>query len=793
MVNGRPGSRGRVFDVSLPAVAVSRLELDVPRDLKPEILQAVLVGSHPSSEPGRVVWSFDGVSGALTVQLRPVDATRTGPSSVSAWMSGPTRIEILDASASFEADWTVELAPGGSRTLGFELDPGLRFVRLDGSDVVSVRTEPDGEATRIFADLGASVENTTRIRLLAMCRVPDEGRWKVPAARPLGAAWTGGRTVLWIGPNRVVKDQAPGHGWLVPARNSEKELSARGGQLLVYESLAPRSVADVQLASPSAGGSVSVRGSVNMDQGSPGLDVTLTWKLDHGPLLALSIDLPAGWTPDSVQVLGLDEPTSSRLEQRPGSVQRVVVQPPPYLDPDAALSVRLTAEADGPLSQTLRVPRVRPGFGRVAEDLWFATGSPGSSLIPTRARGLSWVDPGTVVSSPEAPETESPRLSWRWTDPDGLLELHRRPDPGTVSGECWTYVQVRADQTEVDWYLWIRSVRTGVSSVLLKSPLTLDELPEWFVLGDESGLPREVEPVDEEQLQGLALGDQETAFRVSLPQGLAPGDPVVLHARFPARLTGDARIPLVSLPRVEHARGCVLVTVEDPLLAHMTADGLIATDRVSAQAAFASHFNDLRNPTPDRSSTLRPAQAFDYGPEGGTLDLHCTRMDLVDSDGYLSEMILSSVYEGHSHRLRRLLVRLPAWHSRALSVRMPAGSTLERSVLDGRSVVPRQHEGQLRFELSTGLIDAPQHELILDYREPLPRTPPRPGEVSIVWPRFSLPCLSSSVILDSPPSIRVATSDETFESTELGGQGGTRPSIFGTGRGPRFRRRTRRP
>ncbi len=443
MVNGRPGSRGRVFDVSLPAVAVSRLELDVPRNLKPEILQAVLVGSHPSSEPGRVVWSFDGVSGALTVQLRPVDATRTGPSSVSAWMSGPTRIEILDASASFEADWTVELAPGGSRTLGFELDPGLRFVRLDGTDVVSVRTEPDGEATRIFADLGASVENTTRIRLLAMCRVPDEGRWKVPAARPLGAAWTGGRTVLWIGPNRVLKDQAPAHGWLVPARNSEKELSARGGQLLVYESLAPRSVADVQLASPSAAGSVSVRGSVNMDLGSTGLDVTLTWKLDHGPLLALSIDLPAGWSPGSVQVLGLDEPTSWRLEQRPGSVQRVVVQPPPYLDPDAALSVRLTAEADGPLSQTLRVPRVRPGFGRVAEDLWFATGSPGSSLIPTRARGLSWVDPGTVVSSPEAPETESPRLSWRWTDPDGLLELHRRPNPGTVSGECWTYVQVR--------------------------------------------------------------------------------------------------------------------------------------------------------------------------------------------------------------------------------------------------------------------------------------------------------------------------------------------------------------
>jgi hypothetical protein len=144
-VAARSGSRDRVFDLSLPTVSVSRLVLDLPRGLKPEITHAAFESSHPSpDEPDRVIWSFDGAGGDLALQLRPSGRDRSGPSAVSAWIGGPTRIEVLDASASFEADWIANLAPGGPRTLGFELDPGLKFVSLEGPDVVSVRSEPDG-------------------------------------------------------------------------------------------------------------------------------------------------------------------------------------------------------------------------------------------------------------------------------------------------------------------------------------------------------------------------------------------------------------------------------------------------------------------------------------------------------------------------------------------------------------------------------------------------------------------------------------------------------------------------
>ncbi len=298
---------------------------------------------------------------------------------------------------------------------------------------------------------------------------------------------------------------------------------------------APRSVAELSFRGPSASGSVAIRGSLNVGTGSPTFEASLTWKLDGGPLLFLPIDLPAGWTPDSVQVLGLDEPTSWRLEHGPGSEQRVVVQPPPYLDPDEPLTVRLTAEFDDVVARSFRVPRVRPGFGRVSDDLWSATSTPGSNLEPTQARGLAWVKPGPAATSGEGLEVDSPSLSWRWTDPDGRLVLRRQAAPGTVSGECWTYARAHVDRTEMDWYVWIHSARTGLSSVLLHSSLPLDELPEWFVLGDDTGLPREVQPIDADERKKLLIPEEETAFRVSLPQGLSPDQPLLLHARLPSR------------------------------------------------------------------------------------------------------------------------------------------------------------------------------------------------------------------------------------------------------------------
>ncbi len=62
-VCARPGSRGHVFDLGLPAVAVSHLDLDLPAGLEPEIHRASRVSSHPAEDSGRVLWRFDGVVG----------------------------------------------------------------------------------------------------------------------------------------------------------------------------------------------------------------------------------------------------------------------------------------------------------------------------------------------------------------------------------------------------------------------------------------------------------------------------------------------------------------------------------------------------------------------------------------------------------------------------------------------------------------------------------------------------------------------------------------------------------
>ena len=773
-VRARPGSRGHVFDLSLPGVAISHLDLDLPVGLEPEMHRASLVSSRRSGDTDRVVWRFDGVSGSLTIQLRAVEAARSGHSSVSAWVRGPTRIEVLDATASFEADWTVEIAPTSAHELALELDPDLQFVRLDGPDVVSVRTEPDGEATRVHVDLDDTIENSTRLRIHALCRVPDEGLWRIPSVRPLGAGWTGGRTVVWVGPNRVVRGQTLLSGWLVPAQASEKEFTVRGGQLLIYESRAPRSVAELRFHEPLANGSVAIRGILNLGAESPSLEATLTWNLDHGPLLGLPIDLPAGWTPGSVQVLGLDEPTSWRLEHRSGPERRIVVQPPPYVDPDAPLTIHLTAEADGLVAQSLRVPRIHPGFGRISDDLWSASTVAGTTLEPTRARGLAWIDPGLAATAGETSSSGSPPLSWRWTDPDGLLVLRRQSALGTISGECWTRARAHTDRTEIDWYVWIRSVKAGVSSVVLQTSLPLDRLPEWFVLGDDTGLPREVTPLSDADRLRLSIPPGETAFRVSLPQGVGADRPLVIHARLPSHPGEDTQIPLVCLSRVEHARGCVLISVDDPLLTSVRAKGLVATDRASARSAFEEHFASYLELASSQASKPRLAQAFDYGTEGGVLDLRSTQMDPVNSDGFLSELVLSTVHEGKTSRLRRLLARLPAGLNRPVEVKLPPRCQLERAQIDGRSVSPGEQDGRLIFDLLSGPVDAPQHELILDYQEPVAAHSSSGNRISVNWPEFSLPSLNTSVILDVPRSFDVSKVEGDFSTTAPEGQGGRR-------------------
>ncbi len=204
------------------------------------------------------------------------------------------------------------------------------------------------------------------------------------------------------------------------------------------------------------------------------------------------------------------------------------------------------------------------------------------------------------------------------------------------------------------------------------------------------------------------------------------------------------------------------------------------TDRALGRSAFESHFGPHLDFTSDQAPKLRLAQAFDYGSEGGSLELQCTRMDPVDSNGFLSELVLSTVHEGTSSRLRRLLVRLPAGLNQPVDVQLPPNSRLERALVDARSVSPREQDGRLLFDLLSGPAEAPQRELVIDYQEPVDSGKVSRGESSIDWPTLSLPSLSTSAILDLPRSFGVFAVKQDLATTEPQGQGGGLESRFET-------------
>ena len=76
---------------------------------------------------------------------------------------------------------------------------------MQGEGVSGYRIRAAPESRRVVVTLGGDLKSATEAKFPRM-RVPTEGRFRVPAIRPLNATWTGGITTVILDPFHVVAE-----------------------------------------------------------------------------------------------------------------------------------------------------------------------------------------------------------------------------------------------------------------------------------------------------------------------------------------------------------------------------------------------------------------------------------------------------------------------------------------------------------------------------------------------------------------------------------------------------------
>ena len=419
-LRGRPDSDGRVFSLGLPGDETSDLALELPEGWVPHGPKGQRRGPLPCSRTGFQTWWFHGRLGLCNLQLKRPGEAKTPRDGAGVWVKGPTRIVLGGGrpdsqAANWITDWSVQSDQQGPARFIAVLDPGLELMDVTGPGVMEFRADRDGPATKVKVALSGESQAPTNVHFEAQVRVPIDGRWIVPAIHPEDAIWTGGTTTIVLDALHVIQDCRERAGRRVPSPGDR----AGGTDALVFEGSSPDSVAELVFRQPRVDESCLVRGRLLAGPAAPVLECELIGLGGRGSTSELDINLPPSWIPDRVQWSGEAQALSwnSTMQADGGTRLHVVLPPREGTPDDRTLIVRATSTAS-PGRGPLVLPRVRPAGMAIRDEVWVALVDKTTSLLPTLARGLAWIDPALVkglpmLSSPPGMEFH-PALAWRW-------------------------------------------------------------------------------------------------------------------------------------------------------------------------------------------------------------------------------------------------------------------------------------------------------------------------------------------------------------------------------------------
>ena len=387
----------------------------------------------------------------IDLQLRDPGAGSDPRRDAQVWVSGPTRIDLLETSANWTMDWTVDAGRRGAASVRAGARPGPR---AGGRDRLRGRRVPGRSARRNDAGHGAAGRATPRqpsYRSVRSRGFPARASGRSPPRGRTGALWTGGTTSVRLDASRTLEECRERAGRRVAPPAGEPN----DPRLLVFEARASRcrspswSSASRRPRSRarSGAGSCWAARRRGWSARSPGGSIVAACSASRSTCRPPGSPIGSGspaWTSRSTGIpRSCPTARSAFTWFRPASAPD---RGTPILTVEATATV---AGGRGPLA----LPRVRPVGVRIADELWVAWTDPSLSLRPTSAQGLAWIDPriatatGTSTAAADAgtrtvcgvpwPGAGSPRPPGRGTRRSRAgrdrAERHRRPARGRRS------------------------------------------------------------------------------------------------------------------------------------------------------------------------------------------------------------------------------------------------------------------------------------------------------------------------------------------------------------------------
>jgi len=755
-LRARPDSRGRIFALALPGDETTTLELDLPPGWEPSGAAGRREGPSAGAAPGRETWQFYGRVGGADLRLVNLAEPRPAVDRPRIWAGGPSRIDLNApaGAANWTADWSVQVDDPNVGSFAVEIDPGLELLGVEGPGVREFRVE-EGAPSRAFVATSAGGAEPITVRFKGRVGAPGEGPWSIPALRPVAPlVWTGGTTTVVLDSGHVVRDCRERDGRRIPPPPGDP--APAGSTLLVFESTAPGSVAELTFRPPGAEPVYTLRGRLSIREAGARLECEASGVGLPGISPEHELVVPAGWSVDRVELAGVEEPISwSRSERPDGSTLVRALIPASDASP-AGRTLIVGAVATADRAQVVELPRVRPTRGRIADEAWVGLASKALQLSPDSARGLAWIDPDPAATPgllpPPSPATAdlSPILAWRWTSDDGAAKVEVRRVEEVPAG--WVHIRARieGDGRKLALTGWASVAATGRSAIPTRLWIdrTAGELAGWTFTDAADG--SRLAPTILADPDRRLLGFPDRGVALELAPGAAPDGRAAIRFEWTTPWTGRGTVPLPCLPGAESPRGVVVVETPDRVRARIASEGL---DRIEPSLAAALA------PAPGASTsgggaTSTPgwaARAMTYSSPGGRLELTTEVLAPAPTGGLIRDARLTTRAYPDGRSLDRLWLLAAADQADSLPFRLPPGGSLAGARVDGRPVEPTRDGDSLSIPLGTDSGDRVR-SVELDYRVE-PPGPSADGRVRPAAPDFGLPCLSFAWDLTLPAGL----------------------------------------
>ena len=733
----RTGTAGRAFDLELPAVSVENLTLELPEGLEPRAVTGIVRGPEDGAGPASKRWEIVGAGGRHS--LRIVErGEQTAPGAT--WVSGPTRVEISGASAEVIADWRVEGRDPGARTVAIALDPGLELAEVTGPHVSGSSTLEEGGRTVAEVRLSESAPAATTIRLRAIAAVPPSPRWEVPTPRPLSATWAGGRIMIRAGPGRPVADSSVRGGTRVRA---SRDTASGASSVICYESTGPETAVSLEFGSTAPVVTAAVTGELDLRGDRPRLKATIRWRALRGPVAELAVDLPEGWTPESVSPLSEAGPTSWWVGPRPEGGLRVTMTPPATFGTRLPWTVVVDAIREGSVLGEIDTPRVRPVAATLVDDTWLAYLGANREARPSSSTEIAWLDrrggPPELADAP-VPIVASPDLAWRRPSENSRLVLAVRERRGASWGRAWTVVREGAGGRSADWFVRLDEGQAGRTAAIGATAPTTGPI-SWRLLARGGAVPLPANSLPEAARAALGLPIDGDGWAVELPGAGEAGAPMLLHAHLDPGQVPPGPVPLIVLPAERFDLGIVLIRASgDSRIVAEVGPGLSELNPSEALADLRSALEGLVPAAELERAGDGTGAGFLHGPGGGRLDFKAEPLRTVGTGGWIAEARLETMMVPSGQVRHRLVLDVEPGAAESLTVTLPPGAEPLRCRRDGEPIRPFRFEGGLVIPMTAAASRIGRSEVVLDYLSARVENFEEAG----VWPRYSLPCLSSS-------------------------------------------------